>query len=100
MKRGAGRKEFDAAFEARLLPAVNRFRPELVIISAGFDARQGDPLGKLELTDQDFSDLTAVLLAIAREHAGGKLVSVLEGGYSLTGLASAATAHCGALQRA
>ena len=100
MKRGAGKKEFVAALESQLLPAVNRFRPELVIISAGFDARQGDPLGKLELTDADFADLTALMLEMAREHAGGKLVSVLEGGYSLTGLASAAVAHCGALQRA
>ena len=99
MTRGAGRKEFIAAFENELLPAVSRFQPELVIISAGFDARQGDPLGRLELTDADFADLTDLLLSAAREHAGGRLVSVLEGGYNLTGLASAATAHCQRLQQ-
>jgi acetoin utilization deacetylase AcuC-like enzyme len=99
MAAGAGRKEFLAAFEGQLLPAVNRFRPELIILSAGFDARHGDPLGKLTLTDEDYIELTGMVMAMAQEHAGGRLVSVLEGGYSLTGLAQAATAHCGRLQK-
>ena len=99
LARGAGRAEFMAAFENELLPAVDRFRPELMIISAGFDARQGDPLGRLELTDEDYIDLTGLLVDAARQHCGGRLVSVLEGGYNLSGLASAAAAHCGRLQK-
>jgi acetoin utilization deacetylase AcuC-like enzyme len=97
MARGAGRKEFIPAFE-KLAMAADRFRPELVIISAGFDARQGDPLGRFELTDEDYFDLTAFVLEIAKSYAGGRLVSVLEGGYSIAGLASAAAVHCDRLQ--
>jgi acetoin utilization deacetylase AcuC-like enzyme len=99
MARGAGRKEFMAAFHDRLAPAVDRFQPELVIISAGFDARHGDPLGRLELTDEDYRDLTGLVLEMARTHAEGRVVSILEGGYSLSGLATAAAAHCGRLQQ-
>ncbi len=90
---GAGRKEILGAFEQKLLPAAEKFRPELVILSAGFDSREGDPLGRFLLTDQDFTDLTTRMLEIADRFAGGRLVSVLEGGYSLSGLASAAVAH-------
>jgi acetoin utilization deacetylase AcuC-like enzyme len=99
LNRGAGRSEFLAAFQDKLLPAAKRFKPELIMISAGFDARHGDPLGRLELTDQDYSDLTALILEFARERAQGRVVSVLEGGYRLEGLASAATAHCHRLQQ-
>jgi acetoin utilization deacetylase AcuC-like enzyme len=98
MARGAARKEFWSAFQSRLAPAVDRFKPELILISAGFDARHGDPLGRFELTDQDFADLTGLVLEMAHQHAGGRVVSVLEGGYNLAGLASAAAAHCGRLQ--
>ena len=97
MARGAGRREFMPAFE-RLAEAADGFHPELLIISAGFDARHGDPLGRFELTDEDYVELTAFVLDIARRQAGGRLVSILEGGYSIAGLASAATAHCGRLQ--
>ncbi|HWB95047.1 MAG TPA: histone deacetylase [Bryobacteraceae bacterium] len=90
---GAGRKEILGAFEQKLLPAAEKFRPELVILSAGFDSREGDPLGRFLLTDQDFTDLTTRMLEIADRFAGGRLVSVLEGGYSLSGLASATVAH-------
>jgi acetoin utilization deacetylase AcuC-like enzyme len=99
MSRGAGRKQFLAAFHDQLAPALNRFKPELVIISAGFDARHGDPLGRLELTDADYGDLTGLVLEMARQHAEGRVVSVLEGGYNLSGLASAAAAHCDRLQQ-
>jgi acetoin utilization deacetylase AcuC-like enzyme len=95
---GAGRKEFLAAFD-ELAKAMTRFRPELIIISAGFDARHGDPLGRFELTDADFVELTGLVLEMARPYAGGRIVSVLEGGYNLPGLASAAAAHCGRLQQ-
>lgn len=97
--RGAGRKEFMAAFHDRLAPAVARFKPELILISAGFDARHGDPLSRLELTDEDYRDLTGLVLEMSRPTAHGRVVSVLEGGYSLTGLASGVVSHCARLQQ-
>jgi acetoin utilization deacetylase AcuC-like enzyme len=93
----AGRAEILGAFEQDLVPAAARFRPELVLVSAGFDSRLGDRLGGFTLTDQDFFDLTRLLCAIAAEHAEGRLVSVLEGGYDLRGLGAAVRAHVGAL---
>ena len=97
---GAGRKEIVGAFKDKLLQAAKVFKPEMVLISAGFDSRQGDPLGRFTLSDADFSELTGIMLEVAGEYAGGRLVSVLEGGYNLPGLASAAEAHvrtlCGA----
>jgi acetoin utilization deacetylase AcuC-like enzyme len=68
-----------------------------VFISAGFDSRVGDPLGRFMLDDDDFAELTRLMLEIADASAGGRLVSVLEGGYSLSGLTSAALAHAGEL---
>jgi len=94
---GSGRAEIFAAFEKQLVPAMDEFRPELVLISAGFDSRVGDPLGHFQLTDQDFTDLTKLVRQIADKHAQGRVVSLLEGGYSLSGLARAATAHVAAL---
>jgi len=94
---GAGRSEVLGAFEQVLLPKLAEFRPDLIFISAGFDSRMNDPLGKFLLTDEDFVDLTRLLLAAADRYAGGRVVSVLEGGYNLNGLASAATAHVRAL---
>ncbi|HEV2688415.1 MAG TPA: histone deacetylase, partial [Bryobacteraceae bacterium] len=85
---GSGRKEILGAFQEKLLPAAMKFQPDLVLISAGFDSREGDPLGNFLLTDADFADLTRVMREIADNHAGGRVVSVLEGGYSLTGLAA------------
>ena len=90
---GAGRREILGAVENHLLPAAARFQPDLVLISAGFDSRVGDPLGRFTLTDIDFADLTRAVMGIA----GGRVVSVLEGGYNLAGLASAAAAHVAAL---
>lgn len=94
---GSGRTAVFSCFEKQLLPAMEKFRPELVFISAGFDSRKGDPLGKFELSDADFADLTNCVREIAAKNADGRVVSILEGGYSLSGLASAATAHVGAL---
>jgi acetoin utilization deacetylase AcuC-like enzyme len=94
---GSGRAEILGAFQQKLLPAARNFKPDLVLISAGFDSRAGDPLGGFTLSDGDFADLTALLLEIAGSYAGGRLVSVLEGGYSLEGLAAAAEAHVKAL---
>ena len=93
----SGRTEVLGAFEYQLLPQMDKFRPDLVMISAGFDSRAGDPLGRFLLTDEDFSDLTKLVCGIANRHAGGRVVSLLEGGYNLAGLASAATAHVEAL---
>lgn len=95
--RGAGRAEILGAFRDTLIPAAERFRPELVMISAGFDSRAGDPLGGLALNDTDFADLTDLVRGIADRHAGGRVVSVLEGGYNLEGLAGAVAAHVGRL---
>jgi acetoin utilization deacetylase AcuC-like enzyme len=94
---GSGRKQILGALETKLTAAMEKFRPELVLVSAGFDSRLGDPLGQFTLSDTDFTDLTKLVRTIADTHAGGRLVSLLEGGYSLTGLASAATAHAAAL---
>ncbi|HEX8911253.1 MAG TPA: histone deacetylase [Humisphaera sp.] len=94
---GAGRAEVVRAFAGKLRPAAERFRPQLVMISAGFDSRDGDPLGRFRLTDDDFAELTHLVTDIADDHAGGRVVSVLEGGYNLAGLASAAASHVGAL---
>jgi acetoin utilization deacetylase AcuC-like enzyme len=90
---GAGRAEHLAAIDDELVPAMDAFKPDLVIISAGFDSRIEDPLGHFTLTDDDFADLTGRLMDLARQHAGNRLVSVLEGGYNLSGLASAVAAH-------
>jgi acetoin utilization deacetylase AcuC-like enzyme len=90
---GSGRSEILGAFRTALVPAAERFRPELVMISAGFDSRNGDPLGQFTLTNADFADLTTIVLEIARQHARGRVVSVLEGGYARDGLARAVGAH-------
>lgn len=89
--------DIQAAFTDRLLPAVDAFKPDLILISAGFDSRIEDPLGQFRLTDEDFVKLTKLLQEAAGRHCEGRLVSVLEGGYNLKGLASAVTAHVGAL---
>ncbi|HZS51518.1 MAG TPA: histone deacetylase [Bryobacterales bacterium] len=97
---GSGREEIVGAFRRKLAPAAQNFRPDLVLISAGFDSRADDPLGRFTLSDEDFAELTAIMLEIADKHAGGRLVSVLEGGYNLPGLASAALSHVKALTSA
>jgi acetoin utilization deacetylase AcuC-like enzyme len=89
----SGRKEILGAFENILVPAAAKFQPDLVMISAGFDSRVGDPLGQLTLTDADFADLTALMADMAAHYCDGRLVSVLEGGYNLEGLARASEAH-------
>jgi acetoin utilization deacetylase AcuC-like enzyme len=94
---GAGRKEIVGAFRDDLVPAADAFQPDLVLVSAGFDSRIDDPLGGFRLTDEDFADLTGIMKEIAAKHCGGRLVSTLEGGYALDGLAAAAAAHVRAL---
>ena len=94
---GSGRREVLGAMEMSLVPAAEEYKPELLLISAGFDSRIDDLLGQFTLTDQDFADLTRVVMGMADRHAGGRVVSMLEGGYSLDGLGSAAAAHVAAL---
>jgi acetoin utilization deacetylase AcuC-like enzyme len=94
------RNEIVDAFRRRLVPAAEAFKPDLVMISAGFDSRAGDPLGRFRLTDDDFADLTRILLDVAEKHAGSRVVSVLEGGYSLDGLARGVVAHVNTLEHA
>ena len=93
----SGRKEILGAFREQLIPAAEAFRPDLVMVSAGFDSRLGDPLGRFRLDDDDFREMTLLLREVADRHAGGRLVSALEGGYSLEGLASSVVSHVEAL---
>lgn len=97
---GAGNEEIVGAFRNDLLPAAREFHPELTLISAGFDSRTEDPLGSFEVTDDGFRELTRIMLEIANISGGGKLLSVLEGGYNPTGLASAVAAHVDELMMA
>ena len=90
---GSGMKEIGGAVLDKLLPVAAKFRPDLVMISAGFDSRVGDPLGRFQLTDADFASLTKHLMQFADAYCGGRVVSVLEGGYNLGGLASAVKTH-------
>ena len=94
---GAGSDVFRARMSAEMFPALRAFGPELLIISAGFDAHHLDPLGGLQLTDDDYHWVTVELMRVAAESAQGRVVSVLEGGYSLKGLASGTAAHVRAL---
>jgi acetoin utilization deacetylase AcuC-like enzyme len=90
---GDGGAEFRAAFDQVIIPALDRFRPELLMISAGFDAHRRDPLASLDLNEDDFGWATEALAGVARRHAAGRIVSALEGGYDLTALAASAAAH-------
>jgi acetoin utilization deacetylase AcuC-like enzyme len=93
----AGSALFRAAWTERLLPAVDAFKPQLLMISAGFDAHRLDPLAQLQLDAADFTWITEELVALAKRHCGGRIVSTLEGGYDLAALAESSVAHVGAL---
>jgi acetoin utilization deacetylase AcuC-like enzyme len=95
---GSGHAEILGAFRKKLLPAALDFKPALVLVSAGFDSRRGDPLGRFTLRDSDFAEVTSILREIAGSSAQGRLVSILEGGYNINGLAKAAQAHFEALR--
>jgi acetoin utilization deacetylase AcuC-like enzyme len=90
---GSGGPAFRAGFLGRVLPAIDDFAPELILISAGFDAHARDPLANLNLTEADFAWATARLCDLADKHCQGRVVSTLEGGYDLGSLASSAAAH-------
>ena len=94
---GTGSATFRAAWRERLLPELERFRPQLVFVSAGFDGHRRDPLAALQLVADDYAWLTGELVAIAQRHAQGRIVSMLEGGYDLEALRECSVAHVGAL---
>jgi acetoin utilization deacetylase AcuC-like enzyme len=89
----SGSRQFRLGVTQRILPALDAFRPELVLVSAGFDAHRSDPLAQLMLDEGDYTWITEQLLEIAYRHAGGRLVSTLEGGYDLDALGASAAAH-------
>lgn len=97
LSHGCDSAKFRASMTNEMLPALRRFAPELLIISAGFDAHHLDPLGGLRFTDDDYHWITRELMKVAEETAGRRVVSILEGGYSLEGLASGTGAHVRAL---
>jgi acetoin utilization deacetylase AcuC-like enzyme len=99
LRPGDGGSQFKAAFETRILPRLREFKPDLVVISAGFDAHTRDPLANLNLVEADFAWATQKLMEIADQSAQGRVVSVLEGGYDLEGLAGSVAAHVTALMR-
>jgi acetoin utilization deacetylase AcuC-like enzyme len=96
----SGSAEFRDAMQSKLLPALRDFAPELILISAGFDAHNDDPLANLRLFEADYAWVTTELCQIAAEKCAGRVVSTLEGGYDLNALAASAAAHVGALMAA
>ncbi len=100
LRRGDGSEAFRAAITNRILPRLEAFAPDLVLLSAGFDAHRRDPLASLQLEADDFHWVTRAMMAVADRHAHGRLVSVLEGGYDLEGLTVSAAAHLRALMDA
>jgi len=99
LRPGDGGEAFRAAFENRILPRLRDFKPQLIVISAGFDAHMRDPLANLNLVESDFAWATQKIMDVADQCAGGRVVSVLEGGYDLEALAKSAAAHVTMLMR-
>jgi acetoin utilization deacetylase AcuC-like enzyme len=99
LRPGDGGEQFRAAMETRILPRLSSFGPELIVISAGFDAHMRDPLANLEFSEADFGWATRKIMEVADKTAQGRVISVLEGGYDLEGLSRSAAAHVIALMR-
>ena len=97
MEAGEGDAEYHAIFLKSLVPAADAFKPEFVMISAGFDAHKDDPLASMGLTEAGYADLTDIVAGIAKLYANGRILSSLEGGYNLTALAYSVDAHIKAL---
>lgn len=93
MQPGAGDAEYRMAFEQMLHPAIDAFRPEIFLISAGFDAHRDDPLADIQLTEEGFRFMTRFIVEMADRHCGGRIVSLLEGGYELNSLTLSVEAH-------
>ncbi len=100
LEPGAGSQQFRQAITAEILPALRAFSPQLVIVSAGFDAHRDDPLAQMNLDDADYAWVTAELLGVAADCCEGRLVSALEGGYDHAALARSCAAHVKALMTA
>jgi acetoin utilization deacetylase AcuC-like enzyme len=100
MFAGSGGDVFQEALADMILPRINDFAPDIILISAGFDAHERDPLGGLRFTERDFSEATKRLLDLADRRCGRRIVSLLEGGYDLDALAASAAAHVQALMGA
>ena len=99
LRPGDGGQQFREAFESRILPQLREFKPDLIVISAGFDAHRRDPLANLQLVEEDFGWATRKIMDVADASGGGRVVSTLEGGYDLEGLANSVAAHVTALMR-
>jgi acetoin utilization deacetylase AcuC-like enzyme len=99
LRAGDGGEKFREVYETTILPRAAAFRPDFLVISAGFDAHMRDPLANLKLLEPDFAWATSKLMEIADSSASGRIVSVLEGGYDLQGLSGSAAAHVTALMR-
>jgi acetoin utilization deacetylase AcuC-like enzyme len=99
LRAGDGGPQFREAMASTILPRLEDFQPDLIVVSAGFDAHTRDPLANLNLLEADYAWITQRLMEIADRYAGGRVVSVLEGGYDLEGLAGSAAAHVRALMR-
>jgi len=98
MTPGAGDAQFLQAFEAKLVPATRNFKPDFILISAGFDSMRNDVLGQFDITPQGYAAMTRIVMKLADEFSHGRVVSVLEGGYRLDGLGESVVAHVKALQ--
>jgi acetoin utilization deacetylase AcuC-like enzyme len=98
MLPGAGDSEFLAAFKDKLVPAARKFKPDFILISAGFDGMRNDILGKFDITPEGFAAMTRIVVDLSNELCRGRLVSVLEGGYRLEGLADSVASHVKTLQ--
>jgi len=98
LPRGTDSAAFRRVWQQQLLPEIDAFAPELMLISAGFDAHWRDPLAQLRLDTEDFAWLTGALVVLADRHAAGRIVSTLEGGYDLIALGECAVTHVRALQ--
>ncbi|OFX00219.1 MAG: acetoin utilization protein [Alphaproteobacteria bacterium RIFCSPHIGHO2_12_FULL_63_12] len=96
---GSSGEEFRQAWGDRLLPALDAFAPDIIVVSAGFDAHRADPLGGLKLTEPDFDWVTREIIGVAKARCDGRIVSLLEGGYDLDALAASVAAHVAALMR-
>jgi acetoin utilization deacetylase AcuC-like enzyme len=94
---GSGDEAYGAAFRDRLLPALERFAPEIILVSAGFDAHRDDPLAGMQVTETGYAALTTMLRVAADRLCGGRVVAMLEGGYDLRALAASVEAHLRAL---
>jgi acetoin utilization deacetylase AcuC-like enzyme len=93
MNPGVGDEKYLAAFHENVLPALDEFKPEMLLISAGFDAHADDPLARIHLSEECFGEMTALLVQAANAHSGGKIVSALEGGYNLRALGRSVVRH-------